>query len=92
MPTELLLKLADIGAVGLMLALSLTALVWTTRTLLDFMKDRIAFYEQGLIVGLQSLQKDFVTHDEKSADVHKRQEEAIARVEQEVRRHPTVGS
>ena len=74
MPTELLLKLADVGAVGLMLALALIALVWTNRALLDFMKERIAFYEQGLIAS-------FAEHDKKSAEAHRRQEEALERLE-----------
>ena len=84
-------KLANLGALGILLALAVVFLVKLGERLLKVFEDRIAFLETGALAALTTIADRNAEHDRKSAEAHLRQDAAakelltaIERIERKV--------
>lgn len=85
-------KLANLGALGILLALAVVFLVKLGERLLKVFEDRIAFLETGVLTALRAISERAAEHDRKSAEAHQRQDAAaaatIAAIERVERKQP----
>ena len=104
MTEQWLSRLADYGALGLMLGL-VTIALWKVAAVAltffqerlakadeqqhardEFSRERMAFYETGIIKALADLASANMVHDQKSAEAHRQQQESLGRIEHNTER------